>query len=273
MVNQNRRVFLEQGLGLASAMLILPAANNLKTLKPSIVRNNSDEPIFNNDYISNETEQKTEIVSEPIIDESEINNQITELRKYAKNAPSSEEIARQHTTFKRKGVLEKIIDSTDRLKINSKYLEPILCIEQGSPYKQADYGLNWISPSGCRGIAQLSFGAFFDVIRWYNEQNLTQELSGKQVIISREAALESLGKTTEKKTDKSPKEGLPDPEIEVDSLQQNKAKVHKPTGQVDNISPQIHFNIQVVIPENASPETYETIFKSIATHLLHRDNG
>jgi len=36
------------------------------------------------------------------------------------------------------------------------------------------------------------------------------------------------------------------------------------------IVPQIHFNIQVQIPENATPEAYDAIFKSIATHLLGR---
>lgn len=37
------------------------------------------------------------------------------------------------------------------------------------------------------------------------------------------------------------------------------------------VEPQIAFNIQVALPENASPETYDNIFKSIATHLLGRD--
>lgn len=39
---------------------------------------------------------------------------------------------------------------------------------------------------------------------------------------------------------------------------------------LERIAPQIHFNIQVVLPENALPETYDAIFKSIATHLLGR---
>jgi len=34
------------------------------------------------------------------------------------------------------------------------------------------------------------------------------------------------------------------------------------------IIPQITFNIQIVLPENASSETYEKIFKNIATYLL-----
>jgi len=39
---------------------------------------------------------------------------------------------------------------------------------------------------------------------------------------------------------------------------------------LERITPQIHFNIQVVLPENALPETYDAIFKSIATYLLGR---
>lgn len=34
--------------------------------------------------------------------------------------------------------------------------------------------------------------------------------------------------------------------------------------------PQFHFNIQIVLPENATQDTYDNIFKSIATHLLNR---
>lgn len=37
-------------------------------------------------------------------------------------------------------------------------------------------------------------------------------------------------------------------------------------------APQIHFNIQVHLPESGSPENYDAIFKSIATHLLGRSN-
>lgn len=36
------------------------------------------------------------------------------------------------------------------------------------------------------------------------------------------------------------------------------------------IIPQFHFNIQIVLPENATQDTYDNIFKSIATHLLNR---
>jgi hypothetical protein len=45
------------------------------------------------------------------------------------------------------------------------------------------------------------------------------------------------------------------------------------TASADKIKPQITFNIQVVLPENATSETYDNIFKSIATHLLGRDEA
>ena len=38
------------------------------------------------------------------------------------------------------------------------------------------------------------------------------------------------------------------------------------------VAPQIHFNIQVHLPESGSPESYDAIFKSIATHLLGRSD-
>lgn len=45
----------------------------------------------------------------------------------------------------------------------------------------------------------------------------------------------------------------------------------KVSAGLDRLTPQIHFNIQVVLPENASADTYDAIFRSIATHLLGRN--
>jgi hypothetical protein len=102
------------------------------------------------------------------------------------------------------------------------------------------------------------------------EQNLTQELSGKKVIISREAALAIIGKPIIKKVDESPKDSVDNSDMTAE--QSHTQHTSKPKKHSEVTAPQIHFNIQVVIPENASPETYDTIFKSIATHLLNRDN-
>ncbi len=45
---------------------------------------------------------------------------------------------------------------------------------------------------------------------------------------------------------------------------------HKKTLGNSEIVPQFHFNIQIVLPENATQDTYDNIFRSIATHLLNR---
>jgi len=116
--------------------------------------------------------------------------------------------------------------------------------------------------------AEACWGVFKDNL---TEQNLIQEYSGKRVIISRDAALEILGKSPDKKGDKDG--ATLSTSIESSAKQNNIANEHKANGQVNTVVPQVHFNIQVMIPENASPETYDLIFKSIATHLLNRDNG
>jgi hypothetical protein len=102
------------------------------------------------------------------------------------------------------------------------------------------------------------------------EQNLTQELSGKRIIISRETAIAELTKTSGKNPATNQNDALSDSGMLVDKSQQNIGNAVK--GKSDPITTQIHFNIQVVIPENATPETYDNIFRSIATHLLHREN-
>lgn len=95
---------------------------------------------------------------------------------------------------------------------------------------------------------------------------LIQEYSGRPLLVTREMALESIGEV-------SPPNGhtgsvdtsdvsyqQPNP-----NLQQISNGIPLPSGRME---PQFHFNIQIHLPENASPEVYDTIFKSIATHLL-----
>lgn len=107
------------------------------------------------------------------------------------------------------------------------------------------------------------------------EQNLIEESSsGKRVVISREAALEKLGKRPEKKIEAPVEDRHLGSEEGAGPVQQNpEAGTRVQVGRSETMAPQIHFNIQVVIPENASPGTYEAIFKSIATHLLNRESG
>lgn len=163
MVNISRRKFLtENTIGLTGALLLPPTVKYLQLVQPSILE--TPDEIYDHTPVQEDKSEE--------LDREKILSEIKELRKYAKNAPSREEILEHYEAIKSNGVIENITNSSKRLNVNSKQIAPILCIEQGSPYKGADYGLNWKSPSGCRGIGQLSFGAFFDVVKWYNEQNI-----------------------------------------------------------------------------------------------------
>ncbi|MHB0856745.1 MAG: hypothetical protein ACYC5M_04160 [Anaerolineae bacterium] len=95
-----------------------------------------------------------------------------------------------------------------------------------------------------------------------NYGNLTGRHAGKPTIVPREAALEKARAT-------SANVGTAD-EIRAQSSTIVK-DLTRSSGVGDQgrySEPQIHFNIQVVIPENATPEVYDSIFRSIATHLL-----
>ncbi len=61
-----------------------------------------------------------------------------------------------------------------------------------------------------------------------------------------------------------------DPEPKVEIAPATRLIPDRLIENIDRITPQIHFNIQVVLPENALSETYDAIFRSIATHLLGR---
>ncbi len=93
---------------------------------------------------------------------------------------------------------------------------------------------------------------------------LVRELSGKSVLVSQEMAIDlTQGETPESRHDMTPEsQELSDAPLSYP---------HQLSGGIlspHNAVPQIHFNIQIQIPENASPEVYETIFRNIAIHLL-----
>jgi len=104
------------------------------------------------------------------------------------------------------------------------------------------------------------------------DQNLSQELSGKRVIISKEEALKTIVVPMEDVTD-----GTTEKDAVIPPLNLNSKDTKPPSNTYrkneEYITPQIHFNIQVIIPENASADTYDAIFRSIASHLLNRNEG
>ena len=102
-----------------------------------------------------------------------------------------------------------------------------------------------------------------------NTFRLTREFSGRNVIISKEMALESLGSFSLEEVSLPATGG----NLPVNNTPQVAQPLGKIIPSLHPIQPQIHFNIQVVIPENGTPEQYDAIFKSIATHLIGRDNA
>jgi len=106
------------------------------------------------------------------------------------------------------------------------------------------------------------------------EYGLIQTLSGKQILVSREASLEAVGGNVQSDEDKKGDGGSEGYDTGNNPYEE-KIDIGKANNQRSNqqdLVPQIVFNIQVVLPENASAQDYENIFKSIGTHLLKRTN-
>lgn len=101
--------------------------------------------------------------------------------------------------------------------------------------------------------------------------DLSQELSDRIILISPEMALEKILESlpeeyTETLLKESPDVKTPLPQAAIKSSLSSSSDLK--AGKFD---PQFHFNIQIHLPENASPEAYDAIFKSIGTHLLGRN--
>ena len=112
--------------------------------------------------------------------------------------------------------------------------------------------------------ARTAYAVFIENIEDYG---LVQELSGRKTIIDREAALASLGATpTLRKPTNTSMEQEPElPAPEQEPVMSNSRRLHMtPTRN----QPQFHINLQIQLPGDGTPDTYDAIFKSIAIHLL-----
>lgn len=123
-------------------------------------------------------------------------------------------------------------------------------------YLQNDHKLSELDAKLCWEIIKSNIYTF----------GLVKEYSGKDHIISRETALEELEIPSDQMINSSDDDVSPP----IEEQPEAEPGATKSPDTLHQIAPQIHFNIQVVIPENASPEDYDNIFKSIATHLLGR---
>ncbi len=95
---------------------------------------------------------------------------------------------------------------------------------------------------------------------------LYEESRGKQVILPRNYALD----TTED-PDKTQQDEMVEETGTMEQPEPPDGGAGSKGAPANRIVPQVAFNIQVVLPENATAETYNAIFESMAVHLLGRN--
>ena len=102
---------------------------------------------------------------------------------------------------------------------------------------------------------------------------LIREFSGRPVFVSREMAMEELQSTQESITreEKQAEEAEEQKRLSGEHIKAETPRQKAPASPSQSeLNPQFHFNIQIVVPENATPEKYDAMFASIAKHLLGR---
>lgn len=119
--------------------------------------------------------------------------------------------------------------------------------------------------------AKVAFEIFMSNLR---EFGFTKELSGKETIVSADLAQIPKIKTTDTAlnpidaptSSSQPHIGGEDPQP------QPQTTTPSALTSVMSAVPQFNFNIQIELPNNSTPETYDAIFKSISEHLLGKDD-
>lgn len=117
---------------------------------------------------------------------------------------------------------------------------------------------------------------FWDVTKSNLEDfGLTQDLSsGGKIIISREKSEKKL-RTTESEPTVPPSSNVSSdnnvPESSTPELLELPVITPKKPSGLTGIAPQFQFNIQIQLPENASEDVYQAIFRNISKYLLGHD--
>lgn len=97
------------------------------------------------------------------------------------------------------------------------------------------------------------------------DYGFVKEMSGRPTIISQE--LMGLKSATETIVAQSDRDATPSTATQEASSDVRTSDQPTPV-KTGAITPQFNFNIQVQLPENATADTYDAIFKSMAEHLL-----
>ena len=111
--------------------------------------------------------------------------------------------------------------------------------------------------------AKAAYEVFIENFKTYG---FTKELSGRLKIVSPEIATPSTKDKVSKNVSETPVTIGKNTEVGEKREENPKAQLN-----TSRVVPQFNFNIQIQIPDNASAETYDAIFKSIAEHLLKTD--
>ncbi len=127
------------------------------------------------------------------------------------------------------------------------------------------------------------------VVKWFQNKTRVGEAAAKMMatfyFLLVEADVSKQNATTQSKTEKTnkaaPKKEKAIGERAASTPKAKSEEIKRGTDKNEDAysshqkrlknMPQVTFNIQIVLPENASPETYEAIFSSMSTHLLGRD--
>lgn len=129
---------------------------------------------------------------------------------------------------------------------------------QNKTVPQEAIGVDFLKQTGNlpESDAKVAYGVFLSNLTDYG---FVKEMSGRPTIVS-QSMMDTKPAGPKRATTSAA-------ESEVDKVAEPTPRLLKEPSQ---LLPQFNFNIQVQLPENATPETYEAIFKSMAEHLLNK---
>ena len=145
---------------------------------------------------------------------------------------------------------------------------------QGKVFPREEVAVDWLVTN--YDLPEQSARSALGVMKANIEDfGLTEVVSGKTLVASRETAMQNLEGAPAAENTPSAGETKTPPVAPETSDGQRVPTAREAAYLVANgpVIPQIHFNIQIQVPENGSPEDYDAIFRSIGTYLLGRKDN
>ena len=179
---------------------------------------------------------------------------------HLKLTSSGEEIARSSSPSEKRAASFDILFANNYfVALIARFADKPLPLDSiATDFLEREHGLQHSDAEVCWDVVKQNL----------SDYGLLEESGGKQVIISREQASEAIDRKPNdlERHNQQKTEEAKHSEDKTYSSSKSAEHVRKGT----RIIPQITFNVQVVIPENASPETYNAIFQSMSNHLLRQ---